>query len=377
MRDESRRINDRLDAERCESRAARVEVIVNSFRLSLPHPHDFYPSSADVCWIPEVRKAIVDGTDEEFQECEANLRSRIPELSAAWLDERSKFFLQLLPQDPPSPKHLHLATTLFDCAKCCKFGLHIEDALSHRCYNYGHSYDYGREVKAGFANGASASAFYRRTDIPWDSGFSKYEFSAKLSAIVREIIVQCGEDPDRITTQEMNRKHHRFARFGCRDGMIAVVNWLEVVSSVTRLLDDPMPHVCHPVSLSTHATADPEMHRAGFYGLTNYRNMYPTRRTESLIGVACAVGGRRNPKATNGGTNISAPSKITLFVRKFLSTCKDTAYRASSNVRVFQASNYEPNRRRLLSRRPECCRGDRIQARKQRLRVLTVPVTVL
>jgi len=227
MRAESEHVNARLVAGRCESRIGRIRAIADSFRLSLPHPHDFSPSSADVCWIPEVRKTIVDGTDEEFQECETDLRSRIPELSAAWLEERQKVFMGLLPQDSPTLEHLSLATTLFDCVKCHRFGLRIEDALSHSC----HSYNYGREHRETFTNAASASTFFLRTSPPWDSGFSKYEYSTKLSALVREVVVQCGEDPDTITTQEMNRKHYRFVRFGCRDGMIAVINWLEAVSS--------------------------------------------------------------------------------------------------------------------------------------------------
>ena len=227
MRDESERITAGLDARRCESRIGKIDAVADSFRLSLPHPHDFSPSRADICWIPEVRKTIVDGTDEEFRECEADLRSRIPELSVAWLEERRKFFLELLPQDSPTLEHLSLATTLFDCTKCRTFGLHIEDALSHSCCHY----NYGSEHRASFTNGAGASAFYRRTGGPWDPRFAKFEYSASLSALAREVVIQCGEDPDMITTLEMNRKNHRFARFGCRDGMIAVVNWLGAVSS--------------------------------------------------------------------------------------------------------------------------------------------------
>ena len=331
MRNESERIRAKFDAGRCHSRLDRIGVLVDSFRLSLPHPHDFSPSRADVCWMPEVRKIIVDGTNEEFQECEADLRSRIPELSIAWLEERRKVFMKLLPQDSPSLEHLSLATTLFDCAKCHKFGLHIEDALSHSC----HTYDYGREHRASFTNAASASTFYSWARIPWDSGLAKYEYSAERSALVREIVAQCGEDPDTITTQEMNRKHHRFARFGCRDGMIAVLNWLEAVSSGTRSLDDPMSYLCHAVSLSTTAAAYWEIHRVGFYGLTNCRNTYHTRRTKNLTGVASTVGDRRNPTVAKRGTNTSVPSKITLLVRKFLPARKHTVSGAPSDIRGF------------------------------------------
>ncbi|KAF9645813.1 hypothetical protein BDM02DRAFT_399008 [Thelephora ganbajun] len=223
MRDESKRIHARLTAARCRSRTDEVRKIVDSLHLSLPHPHDFYPSAADICWIPEVRKTIVDGTDKEFQDCEADIRSRIPELSAAWLEERRKVFLQLLPQDSPSLEHLSLATTLFDCMKCRKFGMRIEEALSHCCRYY-----YGDKFIAQFSNVASASV-YHDVGAPWDSGLAEYQYSTTLSALVREVVFECGENPDTITTKEMNRKHHRFARFGT-DGTIAVLNWFQAVS---------------------------------------------------------------------------------------------------------------------------------------------------
>jgi len=226
MRNESNRIQAQLDARRCESRIARVREIFDSFHFLLPHPHDFSPSTADICWIPEVRKVIVDGTDEDFQGLKADLPSRIPDLSAAWLEERRKFFSQLLPQDPPSLQHLLLATTFFDCVQCRESGMRIEKALVHYCYNYG----YGSKHKAGFSNAASAGAFYNRAGVPWDSGFSKYQYSAEFSAIVREVVVECGENPDTVTIQEMNRKNHRFVCFG-RDGKVTVLNWSEAVSS--------------------------------------------------------------------------------------------------------------------------------------------------
>jgi len=242
MRDVSNRIQarlDRLNARRCESRITRVETIVDLFRLSLPHPRDFSPSTADICWIPEVRKAIVDSTDKDFQSLEANLRSTLPELSATLLEERRKFFLQLLPQDPPSLQPFLLVTTFFDCMKCSESGMRTEDVLSHFCGSYG----YGSEHSAGFLSATSARSFYNRAGGPWDSGFSKYNYSARLSASAREVVVECGENPDTTTVQEMNRKHHCFVRSD-GDGRITVLNWLEAVSSGVHL--EMISHLTHP-----------------------------------------------------------------------------------------------------------------------------------
>lgn len=225
MREQSGRIRAELDKAQRQFRIAKIARIVDSFRFSLPHPHDFYPSEADICWIPEVQKAIIDGTDQEFQDCEADIRVRISELSAAWLEERKQAFLKLLPRDSRSLERLSLAVTLFDCTKCRKSGMRVEEALSHACYYYRD----GRTL-TGFSNVNSAQMFCYDAGEPWDSKVAEYKYSAHLATIVREIVLECGEDPDAITTKEMNRKHYRFARFGS-DGAITVLSWQQAVRS--------------------------------------------------------------------------------------------------------------------------------------------------
>jgi len=224
MKERSECIHAQLREDILEFRTGKIKEIVSSFRSSLPHPHDFSPSTADVCWIPEVRKAIVGGTDEEFQDCEAEIRSRISELSATWLEERKKVLLKLLPQDSPGMEHLSLVTTLFDCKCCSKFGMRIEEALSHRCY-----YDDDRRIPK-FPNSTSRRYFCHEVGIPWDLRIPMYRYSGELSALVRAIVLECGEDPDTITTKEMNEKHHRFVSFGT-NGSIAVLSWFQAVSS--------------------------------------------------------------------------------------------------------------------------------------------------
>ena len=217
--------------ERCKSRVAGVRKIVDSFRFSL-HPYDFSPSTADVCWIPNVREAILDGTDEEWQRCEADLPARIPELSAAWLEKRRKVFLGLLPHGSPNPEDLSLVTTLFDCTECSEFGMRIESAISHSC-----RYDIGDKARSSGVD--SARSLWKYTGTPWNSGLAKYRYSAELSAIARQIVLECGENPDTITIQEMNGSNHRFVR-NEGDRMAYIINWVEAVSSVARLFDYPM-----------------------------------------------------------------------------------------------------------------------------------------
>ena len=282
MKRESERVHAELQRTKWLSRMEKISKIVDSFRSSLSHPHDFSPSTADACWIPEVRKAIVDGTDEEFEDRKADVRSRISELSATWLEERRKVFLGLLPQDSPSLEHLSLATTLFDCMGCRKLCMRIEEALSHWCLPR----DNG-EYFPMFSSTSSANFYYYDVGAPWDSGHAVYRYSDKLSALVRELVLECGEDPDTITTKEMNRKHHRFVTFGA-NGSITVLSWFQAVSSRTCALDNTGTDLFHAISLNTSVNTG-TLYHAVSSDLTNYRNMCLTPGANVNAGVASGV----------------------------------------------------------------------------------------
>jgi len=202
--------------------------------------------------------------------------------------------------------------------------MRIEDALSHYCRNS----LYKRKHETNFSSVASTSAFY---GIPWDSEFAEYEFSAKLSALVREVVIECSENPDAITSQEMNEKRHRLACFGA-GGEITVLNWVQAVSSRARPLDGPTLHLLHLVSLS--ATVTMEMCCVGSCGLTNYRNMCPNRRTKGVFGVVSTVGEQGNLKTINSVVNGSVLSGVTFPVRGFFPICKCTPCGAPSDVGV-------------------------------------------
>ena len=214
---------------RSESRIDKIQKIVDSFYNSLPHPHDFHPSVADVCWIPEVQRTIISGTGEEFDACEADTRARLPGLSATWLQERRNFFLTLLPRGSSTVEHLSLATTIFDCMKCKIYGMCIEKALLHACRIWGQDYLSERRFKE-IPGQHIARVFCDKAHSSWDSGYSEYRYSEGPSRHVREIVLECGEDPDTITTKEMNDKHLRFACFQT-NGTIRVRSWYEVLRS--------------------------------------------------------------------------------------------------------------------------------------------------
>ena len=208
MEKRSIEVQDMLAAARCTSRMEQVREIVDVFRFSLPHPHHFYPSNADVCWRQEVREVIEGGTEQEFQNCKFDIQSKISEWSATWLEERRGTFLGLLPQASPTVEHLSLATTLFSCTKCHRGDwMRIDEALSHRCCWSG-------ELE-GTLSDQNCKAVYRdNVGAPWNSGVSRYQYSTKYAQLVKEVPLECGENPETITIREMNEKHHRFASFG-------------------------------------------------------------------------------------------------------------------------------------------------------------------
>ena len=210
------------------SRLEQVGEIVDTFRFSLPHPDDFHPSRADVCWRQEVREVIVDGTDQEFENCKLDIQSKISEWSATWLEERRKALLGVLPQASPTIEHLSLATTLFSCTTCSwrdSVHMHIDDALTHHCSHC----EWSGGLQEMFPNQNSRAVYRKTVGTPWNSGLGRYQYSANDAKLVRVVLLECGENPEIITTQEMNRKHHRFASFES-DGKITVISWFEAVS---------------------------------------------------------------------------------------------------------------------------------------------------
>lgn len=312
MKGESARVHARITADTCRTRVGQVKAIVELFRFSLPHPHDFYPSTADICWIPEVQKVIIDGTDQEFQHCKVDIQARISGWSTTWLEERRKVFMQLLPQDSPTVEDLSLATTMFDCERCPMHNMHIEEALLHYCYYF---YDGGPGER--LPNDIISRVYRSDVGSPWDSEFSKYKYSAKFATLVRKAVLECGENPETITTREMSRKHHRFAYFR-PGGTINLFSWHQMVSSGAHPPDYLVPHF-HTVSSDTCGTM--EITRVDSYGPMNSPDIH-LNLTEQVFGGAnfggAFIAGDLGSESPNGITKTSSRSNNILLPRKFI-----------------------------------------------------------
>lgn len=207
------RVDAALLIDLWDLRVAKMVAVVNAYQRTF-HPHDFYPSAADVCRIPDVREVSMDGTDEEFNACIEGLTSRLPELTSKLLGERTAILSALIPFDERPDNVLSLAAVWFNCESCmrhlqCSL-LHGLDALVHECL-------YAKPVgEVAFDTIALRGG--------WHATFT---FSKLSSAIARELVLDCHEDPESITLAEMNSKLYRFI-VGESDQVVC--SWKDTVS---------------------------------------------------------------------------------------------------------------------------------------------------
>ena len=212
-------IEDKVLRARCLSRVSKMSTIAKKYHRTL-HPHDFYLSVDDVCRFPDIRKAIIGGTDEEFNTCAEGVISGLPRLTSQSLEKRAAKISALLPSDERPDNVLSLATTWFECGSCNPSLLHGTKALGHQCHI----------LRSWPPDGPVGEVtFDIHVGRGWCAETSKFTFSKVASAIARELIIGCGEDPESITLAEMNSKAHRFAVY--ENGALVARNWRETVCS--------------------------------------------------------------------------------------------------------------------------------------------------
>ena len=222
MRTCQKEIEDRTLRARCTSRVNEVAAIVQKYRRTLG-PHDFCPWSQDICNIPDIRKVIIDGTDEEFNTCTEEVTSKLPKLTSQILEGRTAKLSVLLPFGDRPDNVLLLATAWFKCSLCHLYpAIHGIDVLRHHC-------PLTWSPPSGKSAGEAAFSSYA-LGRGWCAENSKFTFAKAESNVARELILDCGEDPESITLAEINSKFHRFV-FNENDELVAH-NWEETVSSI-------------------------------------------------------------------------------------------------------------------------------------------------
>lgn len=159
----------------------------------------------------------IDGTDEEFNTCVETLG--LPKLTSLILDERTRKISALLPSDKPPDYTISLATVWFRCRSCYSY-VSGAGALRHRCL-------IGWELPSGKSAAVASGAFALIQG--WCPENFRLEVSKTASIIGRGLILECGEDPEVITSAEMNPKFHRFVFY--ENGELVARNWEETASS--------------------------------------------------------------------------------------------------------------------------------------------------
>ena len=109
------------------SRVEEMRVIIREYQRTLFHPHDFYLSMEDVGQIPDIRKAIVNGTDEQFKICVEDVISGLPGLTSNFLEDRTTKVLALLPLDRRPDNVLSLAAVWFTFGPAASRSPHLMD----------------------------------------------------------------------------------------------------------------------------------------------------------------------------------------------------------------------------------------------------------
>ena len=88
MRSQKEQIKDEVLEARCIARVDKMRSIVHKYNRTLS-PHDFCLSKEDVCQIPDIRKVIIDGIDEDFLACTDEVTPELPRLTSKIHQERT------------------------------------------------------------------------------------------------------------------------------------------------------------------------------------------------------------------------------------------------------------------------------------------------
>jgi len=225
----------RIRSETKDMVSARVkelsEIIESKQRQG--EPNDFHLLKEDICWIPEVRVAVTEGSAEEFEELKAGLADRLPSLAAEFKETRLAALFPLLPYENPSMEKLSLATTWFQCEHSWCMPLRHSGVLVHNCF------------KRSYSDASESDRYYMDlVGRPWALGQGTLFYETKAER-AKELILAVGGDPEAITHEEMDEQGHRFVRR--HDTTVSFESFYSMVRCVH----------CFWVSLLTVETTDP------------------------------------------------------------------------------------------------------------------------
>lgn len=199
MSDKKTQRIQRETRELISSRVRELAQIVDSNQRK-GEPSDFHLLKEDICWIPDIKAIIIQGSAQEFEDMKAGLADKLPTLTAEFKETRSASLLPLLPYKNPSAEKLSLATAWFKCEHSWCPALRHSGVLVHNCF------------KRSYSDASESDRYYMDlVGRPWALGQGTL-FYAKKAEFSRELILAVGGDPETMTHEEMDNQGHRFVR---------------------------------------------------------------------------------------------------------------------------------------------------------------------
>lgn len=199
MSDKKTQRIQRETRELISTRVKELTQVIDSHQRQ-GKPSEFHLLKEDICWIPETRTIITEGSAEEFEKLKLGLAARLPTLVEEFKEARLAALLPLLPYKNPSAEKLYLATTWFKCEHNWCQALRHAGVLAHSCF------------KRSYADASESDRYYMDlVGRPWALGQGTL-FHDKKAELARELILAVGEDPETVTHEDMDNRGHRFFR---------------------------------------------------------------------------------------------------------------------------------------------------------------------
>ena len=199
MSDKKTQRIQRETRELISSRVKELTQVIESNQRQ-GQPSNFHLLREDICWIPDIRTLITEGSTEEFEELKAGLAEKLPALAAEFEEDRLTALLPLLPYGDPSVEKLSLATTWFKCEHSWCPALRHSGALAHTCF------------KRSYSDASESDRYYMDlVGRPWALGQGTL-FYEKKAELAKELILAVEGNPETMTHEDMDKQGHRFLR---------------------------------------------------------------------------------------------------------------------------------------------------------------------
>lgn len=188
---------------------------------------DTLPQILDIATIEPFRTFILEDADElpGFLVDMGQISSTFKSFADSWNQDREQFLGSLVPGKASQPNGkgkaktgtnivaLKRATTFFQCPYCTE-PISFPRILAHGCLlNRSSTKNNRRETDPEILDAFSFYVFPR----PWFSEAQNLTFDQDASNVAKSIIKECGENPDRITQEQMDEKGFRLECRTCTE----------------------------------------------------------------------------------------------------------------------------------------------------------------